>query len=71
MVARNQFLGPLVATPMALVRAGVVAGAGGGHCSGFHSGVGGHGEHVGRAGAAAVGEATLCVFMSETVIGLN
>ena len=28
-------------------------------------------EHIGREGAAAVGEATLCVFMSETVIGLN
>ena len=41
------------------------------HCSGVHSGVGGHGEHVGRVGAAAGGEATLCVFMSETVIGLN
>ena len=42
-----------------VVGSGVVAGAGGGHCSGVHSGVGGHSEHVGRAGAAAGGEATL------------
>ena len=44
-----------------VVGSGVASGARGGNCSGVHSGVGGHGEHVGRAGEAAVGEATLCV----------
>ena len=54
-----------------VVGSGVVAGAGGGHCSGVLSGVGGHGENVGRVGAAVGGEAALFVFISETVIGLN
>ena len=55
-----------------IVGSGVVAGAVGGHCFGFHSGVGGHSEHVGRAGAAAgrgehVGRAGAAVGVVEHV----